>query len=274
MKKVVLNILLVFGLPWPILAQKLHEIQVNSIKAPVNTRIDGKPKEWLGAFQAYNPKTELYYTISNDNTNLYLIVQARTIDVIQKVLYGGISFTVSTSGIKTDSNNVEITFPAYTKGYSSWMVNLEDLKEVRKNIGVNKKVVDSFVNLRNSQIDSKLKLIGVSGVKLTNDSLLSVYNEEGINVKSKFSSNVAYTYELAFPLKLLANNGINLNKFSYKIRVNGASTRNVIIEVDQDRKRIFVNGVNKDNYVWPLTANYLNLAFSTEFWGQYVLFTK
>ncbi|NRF40768.1 hypothetical protein [Pedobacter foliorum] len=274
MKKVILNILLVFGLPWPILAQKLPKIQEHSIKAPVNTRIDGKPTEWKDAFQAYNPKTELYYTISNDQDNLYLIVQARTIDVIQKVIYGGISFTVSTSGIKTDTSNVEITFPAYTKGYSKWMVNLEDLKEVSKSIGENKVLVDSFVNLRNSQIDSKLKLIGISGIKLTNDSLLSVFNDTGVKVKSKFSSNIVYTYELAFPLKLLDNKGINLSEISYNIRVNGASTRNVVIEVDQDRKRIFVNGKNNDNYVWPLTASYLSLAFPTEFWGQYVLFTK
>jgi len=53
-------------------------------------RIDGKITEW-GNFQAYNPATEISYTMANDNDKLYLVCSATQPEVIQKIIEGGIN---------------------------------------------------------------------------------------------------------------------------------------------------------------------------------------
>lgn len=44
--------------------QKLPSEQKESIYAPTNVKIDGKPAEWTGKFQAKNSATMLTYVIS------------------------------------------------------------------------------------------------------------------------------------------------------------------------------------------------------------------
>ncbi|MBC7401019.1 MAG: hypothetical protein H7289_13850, partial [Mucilaginibacter sp.] len=53
-------------------AQKLPKVQTASIAAPTNIKIDGKATEWGNKFQAFNRTTEVYYTLSNSATKLYL----------------------------------------------------------------------------------------------------------------------------------------------------------------------------------------------------------
>lgn len=54
-------------------AQKLPKVQQASLHAPANIKIDGKATEWEGKFEAYNPGSRVFYTLSNDSENLYLI---------------------------------------------------------------------------------------------------------------------------------------------------------------------------------------------------------
>ncbi|MGY4383476.1 hypothetical protein ACVWYN_000495 [Pedobacter sp. UYP24] len=251
--------------------QKLPKVQMKPLGIPVNLKIDGKSKEWQNTFQAYNPKAEIFYTLSNDKDKFYLIVQAQNIETIQKIIYGGISLMISTSHLKTDTGNFEITFPSYTKSYSNWMINVQDINEIKKYIKSKPSTVDSFVNISNKQIDTKFKLIGVAGSKSANDSLIFVYDNEDIKVKAKFDKNLFYTYELTFPLNLIRDFDDDTKQFLYRIRVNGASYRNVNIMVDSERGRIFIKGKNIDNYVWPMTTKYLGLTFPTEFWSLYTL---
>ena len=56
-------------------AQK-DKIQKNNFRAPINVKIDGKLNEWGDKLQAYNTSTDIFYTISNDDDNLYLAVAA------------------------------------------------------------------------------------------------------------------------------------------------------------------------------------------------------
>jgi len=52
-------------------AQKLPEVQTVNLRAPAGIKIDGKPTEWDSKFQAYNKSTNAFYTIANDDDNLY-----------------------------------------------------------------------------------------------------------------------------------------------------------------------------------------------------------
>ena len=70
-------------------AQGLPKVQQESIYAPANIKIDGKALEWGDKFQAYNVSNHLFYTLSNDDKNLYLIVFATDNATSSKIIYGG-----------------------------------------------------------------------------------------------------------------------------------------------------------------------------------------
>src|ERR1700679_404639 len=93
-------------------AQNLPNIQKASVWAPPNIKIDGKVTEWQDKYQAYNHATDIYYTICNDNDNLYLVIKA-TISVViaGKILAGGISFTVNHTLKKKDTAAITVTYP-------------------------------------------------------------------------------------------------------------------------------------------------------------------
>jgi uncharacterized protein YpmB len=92
-----------------VIAQKLPNIQQANIYAPAHLKIDGIANEWNNQFQAYNKTVDIYYSIANDDSNLYLIVRAKNEDIIEKISKGGITLTIG----KKSENNVAITFPMY-----------------------------------------------------------------------------------------------------------------------------------------------------------------
>ena len=57
-------------------AQKLPKVQRASLYAPENIKVDGMLNEWDDKLQAYNYATDVYYTISNDDKNLYITLKA------------------------------------------------------------------------------------------------------------------------------------------------------------------------------------------------------
>ena len=85
--------------------QKLPKIQEKSIYAPQNIQVNGKSSEWNNTFQAYNKAVEIFYTISNDDKNIYLTVMAKQRDVVDKIIRGGLTFTINKETNKKDKNN-------------------------------------------------------------------------------------------------------------------------------------------------------------------------
>lgn len=61
-------------------AQKLPKVQTTSVWAPPNIKIDGKTTEWNDRFQAHNTGNHVFYTLSNDNKNLYLALRMEDLD--------------------------------------------------------------------------------------------------------------------------------------------------------------------------------------------------
>jgi hypothetical protein len=91
--------------------KKLPDIQKVSVYAPDDLQIDGSMAEWDNHFRAFNKTTGIFYTISNNDEYVFLAVQAKDKRIINKLMGGGLRFTISNSCMDTDTNNVSVLFP-------------------------------------------------------------------------------------------------------------------------------------------------------------------
>jgi len=247
-------------------AQKLPEVQTVNLRAPAGIKIDGKPTEWDSKFQAYNKSTNAFYTIANDDDNLYLIIQVTDIYVINKIFSSGITFIINKSGEKSDENTISITYPVIDH------TGRPNIDLTHQPQGAN---ADSVVIANNMHISNKVKWIRVTGIKGL-DTLTSVYNREGIKAAGLFNNKMAYTYELSVSLN---NLGLTVNtpvKFAYHLKFNGADINNMNGYTTGPLSRTgFPTSVTIEPGALLLTHD--NLAFmesTTDFWGEYTLAKK
>jgi len=260
-------------------AQKLPTEQQGGLRAPTDIRIDGKATEWNNKFQAYNKHTDFYYTLSNDDKNLYLIIQATDPTVIRRIINAGITFTINRSGKKNDKEGVSITYPVFDKNnkFAPVFKNMASMGSATS-IGKGDQVTrgsttpviqtDSFINATNKNMTDKSKMIRVSGIKNV-DSLISVYNEDGIKAAALFDNKMIYTYELAISLKnldLSLNNPVN---FAYQLKINevmqhGINIPNANSGGDAAGNLARMTGIS-------VSANAVMGQPATDFWGEYTL---
>jgi len=260
-------------------AQKLPKVQKNSVYAPADIKTDGKPMEW-GKFQAYNRATQVYYTMANDDANLYLAMQAKYSDVINRIMGGGVVLSIQQSTDKDDKNKISITYPIYdtpnTPGltfnlghHSVRLINAETGVVTQTTIDTSAKEINITMNMRNHLISQRLKWIGVKGVKGI-DTLISIYNGDGIKAVSLIDKNEVYTLEMAVPLKYLNLSGDNRSKFTYHLQINGirginGGFGNIVGSPEVVQKIMqqpaFIEGVSRRTAI-------------TDFWGEYKLADK
>jgi len=234
-------------------AQSLPTIQKVSVRAPANLKIDGKATEWGDKFQANNKATDVYYTLSNDDENLYLVVQSKLLDVSNKILMGSITLTINHTLSKHDMAAMAITYPDFEGNGRADAANMLARKENEK-----RDAKDGIISVddMNKLMDAKSKTIKTYGVKAITDNVISVYNQEGLKAAAQFDKDLAYTYELAIPLKYLAlpNNGAD--GFTYNIKINGPDEKPV-------------PHTSAPGPPMPMTAT-----APTDFWGEYTLAKK
>jgi hypothetical protein len=200
-------------------AQKLPNIQKESVRAPANIKIDGKAAEWDNKFKAQNSATELFYTMSNDDENLYITIQTKLRDITQKIMLGGISININPTLNKKSDGQISATFPSLDRSGVSRLTNLIGLTN-QGNVDATPGAQLATADDLNKAFDAKAKVIEVSGIKVINGTEVPIYNENGIQVAARFDENFAYTYELAIPLKYLSLPDNGTNPFSYQIKVN------------------------------------------------------
>jgi hypothetical protein len=246
-----------------VIAQKLPNIQIASLRAPANIKVDGKATEWVNQFQAYNNKTEIFYTIANDNENLYLAVQATDEAVIKKIVMGGITFTANKRDAK---NTAAFTFPAYDSSNNSSYFKFNNSKiDAQTN-------ADSLMNIYNKELSTRYKLIGIAGVNTITDSLLAIYNKEDIMAAARFDSKLNYTYEIAVPLKYLKVNASG--KFMYNIKLNAATIDGGKVKIISPRPNlnllVYIDAKGVTNQLGNDPQSF-SLAAPTDFWGEYTL---
>jgi hypothetical protein len=235
-------------------AQSLPNVQKTSLRSPGNIKVDGKAAEWGNKFQAYNKATDIFYTLSNNDETLYLTVQAKYHDVFDKILRGGLTFTINHTLSKRDPAHVSVTYPVLRGADMAAVTNLVVHKIYPLKNGETSSIIK--IDDLNALMDAKSKVINICGIKAIPDDAISVYNTDGIKAVSQFDDKIIYTYELAIPLKYLElpNNGSE--GFSYNIKINEPS-----------------NAPVSHNGPPPPPMAMSTLA-TTDFWGEYVLAKK
>ena len=251
-------------------AQKLPNIQQGSVQAPTNVKIDGKATEWNNQFQAYNHATDIFYTLANDDNNLYLVIQATDPAIINKIINGRISFSISKSGKKNDNDAVTISYPIFDRKDKPGL-NLKDKPEIKPGSAASLKLADSFMYVNNKRMTDRAKNIKVTGVKGL-DTLISIYNDNGIKAAALFDNKMAYTCEIAVALKLVGLSVTDPAKFSYHITLNA-------IQMD-DMPGIFITRAANGSITAIDIHKELALpgaqgtTVDTDFWGEYTLAKK
>ncbi len=238
-------------------AQKLPNIQKESVLAPSNIKIDGKATEWNNQFKAQNSATELLYTLSNDDNNLYLVVQTKYRDVIDKIMRGGITLNVYPTTNKKHKNRASVTYP-WLDGPD--MSKLTSLLAIKNYPEVNREAGIVTVDDLNKAFTERAKLIAIAGITALQNPEISVYNDLGIQAASNFVDEY-YTCELAIPLKYLSLPDDGTKPFAYQIMVN--------------EPRPIVPKYDGSGTPPPPPPPMLTTAISaTDFWGEYTLAKK
>jgi len=247
-------------------AQKLPKVQTASVFAPADIKVDGKNTEWNNKFQAFNRTTEVYYTLSNSATKLYLTVQSDERRIIRKIISNGVTLTI-VADPKQNKNGLAVTFPAYSKTERPPFYNLRNPYDEVKDTTINNAMADSVMNTYNADISSRLKIIGVIGEPTIPDSTLSVFNTEGFKAAARFDKKLTFTFELAIPLSYIKFAADKPGTFKYTLQVNGPpgevqSDNNRLYYIAGDGSRVNIGYAGPDN---------LGFANPTNFSAEYTL---
>ncbi len=281
MKKLYIFLLLISAIS-AVKAQKLPQVQQTSMRAPANVKIDGKNAEW-GQMKAHNKITGLEYTIANDDKKLYLVVQAKDKGIQDKAVMGGVTLVIQKTGEKNDKGAQLVKFPYFKEKarnmfWSFDMVNREGDNNFKIK-DPDGKILAGKVASANKNLRSNVKWIytrNFSGI----DSVLSIYNEAGIEAMNAFDGSTKYTSELAIDLNLLGLSVKDASKFSYHIlvddNINKRLTGFTIVgnrsSIGPDGKPLSAEQIERSRkFMEELNVQMSTAAATTDFWGEYTL---
>ena len=248
-------------------AQKLSNTQKQSIHAPAKVKIDGRADEWGDHLQAYNHAIQVDYTVANDDKKLYLIIKTDKREIINKIVNGGISFTVKKNGKKEIGDGPTITYPVFN-WRSHPFIRFAEMNEIRPHEADAQKKMDSLVTISNDDLEAKAKYIRVTGLPQI-DTLISVYNTDGIKAHSAIDGKMNLVVEMSVELKLLGLSTADLKSFNYNIMLNAVPFDNVPgveISRDDNGKITLMNVTNS-----KLARLYVSGISTTDCWGTYTL---
>jgi len=283
--KLVFISILLFFISQAINAQSLPKIQEVSLRAPDNIKIDGKTLEWPNnRLSAYNSDNRIMYAVSNDDNNLYLTVRAPYYYGPYKIMLGGLTFTVSHSVDKKErikaTGNVAVTFPILEpKDASGIISSIGSYENMMHDTANMKKEHDSLVNVVNAKTTSAIKEIKVIGIKDIEDTAISIYNTTGLKAMGAFNRGMAFTIEMAIPLKYL---GLSVNdgtKFSYNIKLNGKPLPPAIPRAGEAGPTALYDEMAAASGLTSVQSaialnNFDYLHKQTDLWGEYTLAKK
>ena len=217
MKKIALPILLCC-IVLSAAAQKLPNKQETSILAPATIKVDGKLDEWNDKLQAYNDGSRVFYTLSNDSKNLYLALKTESRQGAEKALAGGITLSLISPTDKKKKTDITYHATAFNDAHDELTFLPKKFNDRLKE--GNKHKMDSLVRVGNNMLGKFYKNIQVKGIKEIKDPIIPIYNTESIVVAARLNNNMDYVYELAIPLKLLADVFTPNGLVKYNLQVN------------------------------------------------------
>lgn len=171
--------------------------------------VDGNSSEWHEPLNNYNSDTKLAFALANDQDNIYLIIESLDVETTKKLLTGGLTLTVNTSGKKKEG--LKLVFLGMNNGPHPG--------------GPHPQGRDSIAALKRARDDDGggmpgLKMIQVSGFKSIPAGGLPIPNQQGIQVAAAFNKQRDYICELAIPMALLDFNGKAPKAIAYNIKIN------------------------------------------------------
>ena len=213
--KLILTLMLI-SVHLTLIAQKAQNVQSGNVWAPATVKIDGKLTEWGESLKAYNKNVQLWYTIANDDKNIYLAIKSIDLDNNNKILAGGISFTLNTEGKKKTKNAFTITFPIVKR--AGGRIGHGGRKG---GFGGDDTPDTAAIVTQQNQTLATGKVISAIGFADITDTLVSIYNEYGIKAAANIDGKGVLVYELAIPIKLLKIAPDDQKELAYNIKVNG-----------------------------------------------------
>ena len=261
-----------------LMAQKVQSVQEGSIWAPATVKIDGKLTEWGATLSAYNKNVKLWYTIANDDKNIYLAIKSTDLDNNNKILAGGISFTLNTDDKKKSKNAFIITFP---------IINRSGVRTGRGGgggrrgggFGKDDTPDTAAIAAQQKQTLATSKEISAIGFAAITDTLISIYNEYSIKAVASVDNKGVLVYELAIPIKLLNIAAGSQKELAYNIKLNGL-TLNVGMNISAGNLSIsgggggFGNGGGGGGFGGGRGSDISDMMSPTDFWGKYTLAIK
>lgn len=209
-------------------AQKLPDVQATGLFAPAGVRADGKNKEWNDSFQALNKRTDIYYTIANDENNLYVAIKSTDGANNTKIMAGGITFSVNPDGKKKEKESITLTYPVVNRagmnrggGQGGGRRQMMTVMGGAGGQQISKQQRDSMMAAMQRTQLAQVKEIKINKFKNTTDTLISIYNEHGIKAVASIGTDNAFFYEIAIPLAALGLSKDSSTEFAYNIKLNG-----------------------------------------------------
>jgi hypothetical protein len=226
-------IILVAIIPFIANAQKLPNVQQNNLRAPDNIKIDARLNEWGDTFKAYNNTTNVFYTMANDDKNLYLVIKSADQMNNNKIMAGGINFTVNTAGKKNEKGAYTIVFPlidmAAFRGQTRQVTVMrapgggDNIRfDMGPGGGAPTQPDSAAIAARRKKAISTVKEIKLLGFTADiPDTVISIFNEYSIKAALDYDAKGSLVYEMAIPLKYLHLSTDNSGEFAYNIKLNG-----------------------------------------------------
>jgi hypothetical protein len=273
MKKYLLSSLLIIAGSIQIFAQdKLKSVQIGSVQAVANAKIDGNVSEWQDNYQAYNKSVKLFYTLANDDKYLYLITKSTDNTNNAKIAAGGITLNINTANKKSDKDAFSITYPVVARGgrggFGGGNRGRGGFGSGNRGAVVSDSAAKAATEEAHKLFIASAKEIKVLGFKEITDTLISIYNEYSIKSMVGYDDKGAMVCEMAIPLKALGLSTADLKEFSYQILLNGLQLPNGGGFGGGGGGRGGRGGGGGGN------INFQDMIAPTDFWGKYTLAKK
>lgn len=177
--------------------------------------VNGRLEEW-GELTSTNRATQLQYSIANNGGTLFLAFKSSDQANIAKILGGGMTVVINTSGKKSEKGAFVLQFPIKK--------SQDNLRSRFRSFSQSAGTPDSAALAeRRAQLAGATRELAVAGFKEIQDSSISVYNLYGIRAAAAYDDNSALGIELAVPMALLGIKPGAEGEIACNVKLNGLS---------------------------------------------------
>lgn len=162
--------------------------------------IDGDDGDWTKPLAYYARKEKFSYSITNDSTNLYIILTTKEQQTQQKIMQGGLTVLINTQAEMTDNNAALIGFPTGMSSHHGRSI----LSSKRPEVYDNK--VAALDDLKDYSLQGFNKNSEVNYYDYGKS------NDAGVELNLNFNAAGELVYEASIPLASVYNNPHMLGK--------------------------------------------------------------